>query len=163
MAINVATMAFTGHSVIVVDASQSSDGRRSHSFEPGYASAWSHLHVRREFAAPVPNLETKPMGVNVFLCNGDGIRISAVGDESPVLTGALLEKLAVLASPMLRFVAPYDLTMFNAAQAAALAVELEGLISIVNDLDDQLALEQTTLLARRCASEQYTYLWFFGD
>ncbi len=60
--------------------------------------------------------------------------------------------------PCLRFVDPFGTTVFNAAQAGELAIEITRLA----DPDDD-TLTRLVDLADRVAGEVHEYLWFLGE
>ena len=65
------------------------------------------------------------------------------------------------ASACLRWIDPYGNTIFNRAQASALAAELDARRS--DALDCIVSLEDLIELARECAEGVHLYVWCIGD
>jgi hypothetical protein len=69
---------------------------------------------------------------------------------------------ASVGTSCLRFIDPYGETVFNYLQAATLIDELENALTIAAPEATE-PLRSVTEMARECAAQGGTYLWFIGD
>jgi hypothetical protein len=101
------------------------------------------------------------VGIDAALEDEIGERLAFVEDPKNLLATALATS-PHAGTICLRFIDPYQTTMFNQRQMTPLIAELEALAQTVVR-DEKLIVEDVIGLARKCAAEPHLYLKFFGD
>jgi len=82
-----------------------------------------------------------------------------------VLNRALLDESAADQFPVLRFLDPFDVTVFNRRQVEELTPEIERLVRWATEADELAACEDLLRLARKCLADfkHDGFLVFIGD
>lgn len=102
------------------------------------------------------------MGLTTLLETESAKRIAHVEDPKNLLR-RLLPALADESFHCLRFIDPYQNTVFNQLQMERLRAELSRVREKAASREEQDLLARIDELARRCQAEAHLYLKFLGD
>src|SRR5690349_15069941 len=102
------------------------------------------------------------MPLTVVRQTADGRPLDEVIPPNAILN-RILPKYDDASFPLLRYVDPYDDTIFNSSQMRGFVEEWDRLIQTAPDEETLLFLERVRRMAEDCQKNPHTFLCFVGD